>query len=295
MKDGIYTDLGINEYHGNDTHISSTNFKKARRSLKEFHWYQTHKETEQKSFFDFGNAFELALLDHDSFDSDVAILQSEYWISEALNEKPTLTVPKNSAKYKELKGKFLIENEGKYLIEDKGKESFETIEMMLESCYKDQVIRQLIENIEYQTSIFWTDETTGLKLKTRPDISKLNKNVIVDVKTTEDGSPEAFAKSIGNYDYPFQACMQIDGCQQSNYMISVDKFFWLVVEKNPPYNATIYEFDRSDIVYFMDEYNYIKENIRKAQLENNYTGYSQRADNKFGVLTANIPLWYKMV
>lgn len=295
MKDGIYIDMNINEYHGNSTHVSSTNFRKARRSLKEFKYHQDAKIKETKSFFDFGNAFELALLEPKSFDKEVAIYQTESWIEQALQYKPDLKSPRSCKLYQDAKSIFESENEGKYLINDTGNESFETIEEMLSSCYQDSTIKKLIENIEYQTSIFWTDETTGLKLKTRPDVAKLNKCIVVDVKTALDGSPEGFSKSLANNDYPFQACMQIDGVQQSGYMPNVDKYFWLVVEKTAPYNATIYEFAEDDIKYSMDEYNYIKERIRDAQLNNRYPGYSQRADNKFGVLTANIPLWYKTI
>lgn len=294
MKDGIYKDLSINDYHSNKTHVSSTNFRKARRSLKEFKYYQDGKIEQEGTHLDFGNAFELALLDKKGFEKEVAIYQREYWISSALEEKPDLKVPSISAFYQNKKAEFEKNNQGKYLINDTGKESFEVIEEMLKSCYSDKIIKKLIENIEYQTSIFWTDSITGLKMKTRPDISKINKNVVVDVKTILDGSPESFSKSIGNYDYPFQACMQIDGCEQSGYM-NVDKFFWLVVEKTPPYNATLYEFDQSDIRYCTDEYNYVKQQIKNAQESNLFPGYTQRADNKFGVLTAQIPLWYKTI
>jgi exodeoxyribonuclease VIII len=294
MKDGIYTDITIKEYHGNRTHISSTNLRKARRSLKEFRFYQDGKISEEKSCFDFGNAFELALIDKKGFENHVAIMQDQVWINEALEEKPELKSPRSSKKYQELFKGFTDENKGKYLINDTGNESFETIEYMLTSCYQDRVIKKLLENIEYQTSIFWTDKVTGLRLKTRPDVCKLNKNVVVDVKTADDGSPEAFSKALANYDYPFQACMQIDGVQQSGYM-TVDSYFWLVVEKKPPYNATLYQFSPEDIRYCMDEYTYVKECIRKAYESNLFPGYTQRSDNKFGVLTAQIPLWYKTI
>ena len=75
----------------------------------------------------------------------------------------------------------------------------------------------------------------------------------------------------------------------------VDKYFWLVVEKNIPYSATIYEFSEDDIRYCMDEYRYVKSIVKKALEQNKYPGYSQRADNKFGILTAQIPLWYKTI
>jgi len=296
MKDGIYKDLSISDYHGNKTHISSTAFRKSRRSLKEFKWFlDNKKKQEHKTCFDFGNAFEVALIDKDNFDNEVAIKQNSMWVDEALTEKPELTVPKNSKFYKGKESEFIKKNNGKYFIDDVGNESFETIEYMLTSCYSDSTIMSLINNTVYQTSIFWTDEVTGLQLKTRPDCCKLSKNVIIDVKTCKDGSPEGFSKAISDYDLHFQACMQIDGALQSGYMPNVDKYFWLAVEKVEPYNATIYEFTPEDIKWSMDEYTYVKEMLKKAKDEDKYPGYTQRADNKFGILEARIPMWIKPV
>lgn len=295
MKDGIYRELSIKDYHDNKTHVSSTGLRHARKSLKEFWYYQQGHLRIEGSHLDFGNAFELALIDQKQFEKEVAIAQDSFWVAQAMEEKPDLARPRNSKSYQEAYKKFHSENEGRYIIQDKGDQSFETMEKMLASCQADSVIQKLLENTEYQVSVLWTDEETGLKCKTRPDVCKLHKNVIVDVKTTNDGSPEEFSRSLAKYDYPFQACMQIDGCISSGLMPTVDKYFWLVVEKNIPYSATIYEFSEEDIRYCMDEYRYVKSIVKQAMKQKKYPGYSQRSDNKFGILTAQIPLWYKTI
>jgi len=295
MKDGIYRDLSITDYHENKTHFSSSGLRHARKSLKEFWYYKEGHMKLEGSHLDFGNAFELALIDKEGFNNEVAIMQDSAWVAEALKEKPELKTPRNSKSYQDASKAFGLENEGKYKIMDTGSQSFETIELMLASCYQDSTIKKLLENTEYQVSAFWTDEETGLKCKTRPDICKLNKNVIVDVKTTDDGSPAAFSKALAKFDYPFQACMQIDGCISSGLMPQVDKYFWLVVEKSIPFSATIYEFSENDIKYCLDEYNYVKGLVQSATKNGLYPSYSQRADNKFGILTAEIPLWYRTI
>jgi len=293
MKDGIYTDLSISDYHRNYTHISATSIKEAKRSLKQYKWFREGKfQKERQTHFDFGNAFELALLDKSNFDKEVAILQTEYWKAEALKEKPDLKVPANSKKYKDFRDAFVLENEKRYIIPDVGPQSFEYIEAMLESCYSDETIKKLISGTEYQLSIFWTDPETGLQLKTRPDICKRKKNVIVNLKTTTDGSPKAFSRDLANYDYPLQACVEISGCIESGLMAEVDNYFWLLVEKEPPFNATIYEFDKADIKLCMDEYSYLINRIANAKNEDNWPGYSDQADNQFGILQARIPNYY---
>lgn len=294
MNDGIYTDLSIENYHGNTTHISSTQIKLAKRSLKEFDWYRRGLiKKEQKIHFDFGNAFECALLDEIEFNRRVAIMNDEEWIKVALEQKPELTVPRNSKAYKEQIEKFYTENAGKYLIMDKGPDSWEVLQCMLESCYQDKIVQGLIKNTEYQVSLFWSDEATGLRLKARPDICKRKKNVVVNVKTSIDGSPQAFSRDLVKYDYPLQACMEISGCLKAGLMDQVDNYFWLVVEKVPPFNATIYEFAKEDMQACMIELGYLINKVSLANEESLYPGYSDRADNRYGILRADIPIYYK--
>lgn len=294
IKNGIHTDISIQEYHANKTHLSATQLKIAKRSLKEFHWYINGKmNIEERTQFSFGNAFELALLDSKSFINDVAIMQTNAWIDAALTEKPELKQPKSSKTYQALQDLFLTHNKGKYIISDVGNESFETIEEMLSSCYQDALIQKLIQNTEYQLSLFWTDSESGLNLKTRPDICKRKKNVIVNLKTAVDGSPKAFSRDMANYEYPLQACTEIAGSLSTGLMDTVDNYFWLVVEKMPPFNATIYEFDKEDISWCMDNFRYVINKVKKAIDENNFPGYSQEADNKYGIVRAQIPLYYK--
>jgi FMN phosphatase YigB (HAD superfamily) len=72
-----------------------------------------------------------------------------------------------------------------------------------------------------------------------------------------------------------------------------DNYFWLVVEKEPPFSATLYEFMPDDIEYCMDEFHYTLKLVADAIAENKFPSYSQRADNKHGILQARLPLYYK--
>jgi hypothetical protein len=301
IANGIHTDISIEDYHKNTSHISATSIKEAKVSLKQFDWHRRGLMPKSEGLhLDFGNAFELALLDRSNFDKFVAIEQQEYWIELANQEqiakgKEAYTTPRNSTRYKAEASKFYGENEGKYIINATGKQSYWAIEQMLTSCFADPTIKSLIEGTEYQLSLFWTDEQTGLNLKTRPDICKRKKNVIVNLKTTEDGSPKSFSRDLAKFNYPLQACVEISGCLGTGLMTQVDNYFWLVVEKSEPFNATIYEFIESDIRSTMMEYEYLLNIIAQAKEKNEWPGYTQQADNKYGILQAKLPLWYKEV
>lgn len=294
MNNGIHTDITIEAYHANRTHLSSTQIKIAKKSLKEFDWYLRGEIVqEKKRHFDFGNAFELALLDPEGFAKKVTIMQDREWCMKVTGDNPDVKVPRSTNAYRSLRDEALMGRDADYQIMDHGPESYATIEAMLESCYADKVIQGLIRNTEYQLSLFWTDEETGLGLKTRPDICKRKKNVVVNVKTIEDGSPAAFSKELAKYDYPLQAAIEITGCLQTGLMEQIDNYFWLVCEKKPPFNATIYEFDQQDMKLSMDELHYLLNKIKKAKDEGLHPGYSDRADNQYGILTAQIPAWYR--
>lgn len=295
MNDGIYTDVTIEDYHANKTHISATQIKYARQSLRHFQWYRSGKiQVEQKPHFSFGNAFELALLAPEEYLQKVAVVPDADFIETVLTEKPEIKSPRSTNRYKALHEDFVKSNTGKYLIAENGLESFECIEEMLSSCYQDKVIQGLIKNTEYQLSLFWTDPETGIRLKTRPDFCKRKKNVIVNVKTTIDGSPAGFSKDLAKWAYPLQASIEIRGALATGLMDTVDNYFWLVVEKEPPFNACIYEFTQDDRNANDLELSYILSRLKKAEEQNLYPGYTENALNEFGILQASIPQWYKI-
>lgn len=294
MEDGVYTDLSITDYHTNKTHISATGLKYIKKSLKHFEWFQSGKfDVEEKPHFSFGNAFELALLDQVGFEKDVAIAQTEFWSAKILEARPEIKRPKQTKDYEAYEAKFKLDNKNKlYEIPDVGDQSFETIEQMLISCKQDATIQRLIEGTDYQTSIFWTDPETGIKMKTRPDMNKRKKNVIVNLKTTLDGSPRAFSRDMVKYDYPLQAAIEIEGCLESGLMDTVDHYFWLVVEKVKPYCGTIYSFGKSDRETTNMELRHYLRKIEHAREKNLWPGYSERSSDVTGILEANLPAYY---
>ncbi|MGI9412150.1 MAG: PD-(D/E)XK nuclease-like domain-containing protein, partial [Hyphomicrobiales bacterium] len=58
-----------------------------------------------------------------------------------------------------------------------------------------------------ETTILWDDVGTELALKARLDIWTRDSNVVLDVKTSSDASPAAFARSCARYGYHLQDAM----------------------------------------------------------------------------------------
>lgn len=298
MKDGIYqgkNDLTIEEYHANETHISASSLKHFRKSPKHFK-ERYRKEEERKSYFDFGNAFEVALLDREHIDERIYIVDTQEKINEiqeariAEGKDPYQKV-KATKDYREWYASELNKAGDRYVIDATGPESWEAIEGMLSACYEDAVINSLLSDIEYQCSIFWT-HPNGVKLKTRPDVLTRRKNVCIDVKTDLEGSPVSFAKKAAQLDYPIQAVMQIDGLVSSGKMAQVDLYYWLVVTKEPPYCATLYRFKDEDRAWVTELYNYWIDLLAEGLSKDLWPGFQQYGD-KYGIVDLDLPLWYR--
>jgi len=108
MKPGIYTDLSIEDYHQKVKAISASALKKIKKSeLDYWHHYNNTEEQERKSHFDYGNAFELAIMDAangtNEFDQKVAVMPTNDWTAKAMADNPNLKSPSASKIYKRLK------------------------------------------------------------------------------------------------------------------------------------------------------------------------------------------------
>ena len=84
-----------------------------------------------------------------------------------------------------------------------------------------------------EASYFWTDEETGLECKCRPDWHSADRRLVVDVKTTEDASPDGFARSVAKWRYHVQAAWY-------QRPLGAEQFLFVCVEKEPPYLVAVY-------------------------------------------------------
>jgi len=284
--EGIHLDMDINDYHADKEFVSASSVKEGIKSMAHFNLQRT-KPSERKSHFDFGNVFEIALLDSINgtrfFDEKVIIFDVE--------NRPEKTKGITSNINQEWKKGIL--NGLKYVIEKTGVESMETLHEMLQSCMRDATIQKVLKNTTYQESYFWTDKTTGLKCKSRPDLRKNGKGIIIDIKTTKDGSPKAFAKDVANLEYPIQAVMQMKGAIQSGAVEKMESYYWLAVEKVAPYNVTLYEFQMDDWQFVDDKLTYYMTKIKESLDSCVYKGYSAEADNQLGIISLELPMYYR--
>lgn len=131
----------------------------------------------------------------------------------------------------------------------------------------------LIDKIRPEVSFFadW-----GTKVKAR--IDGLSDDYIIDVKTTQDASPKAFAKSIAQFNYHVQAAWY-------QRITGINRFIFIAVEKEAPFGVACYELDQQAI----DHGNaIIDENLKlftECEQLNSWPCYSS------GLQTLSLPAW----
>lgn len=93
--------------------------------------------------------------------------------------------------------------------------------------------------------IFWIDEETGLPLKCKPDKVIPRKRICTDLKTTDDPSPAAFAKTIVNWKYARRAAYYLPGLK-SKYGFDFNWIF-IAAGKDEPHDAVLHDLSEEDL------------------------------------------------
>lgn len=94
----------------------------------------------------------------------------------------------------------------------------------------------LLDGIKTEVSYF--AEWSGIEVKARLD--GIGKDYIIDLKTTQDASPAAFAKSCAQFRYHVQAAWY-------QRITGINRFIFIAVEKEAPYGVCCYELDQQAI------------------------------------------------
>lgn len=264
MKPTLKKNLPIEVYHRDDGHISTSRLKEMLKSPLHFRY---PKKYESK-------AFTIGSLTH-SYLLEPHLVEKEYFFYDE-TKRPNPEKTFRDKENKEWQAKIFKENEGKTVVTVKEREQCLT---MTERVLEDPMVCNLLEGPGWnEASIYWTDYKRGANLKTRPDRIRANM-VIVDVKTAADASPEGFAKALGNFRYDIQAAMQIDGVE-AKWGKKVPYYFYIVIEKEPPYAHGVYLLKPDAIWTGRNTYKALLDVWRECMDNNEWPSYAYWAKNQ---------------
>lgn len=127
---------------------------------------------------------------------------------------------------------------------------FEMGRAMAESVDRHELAGALLSAGEPEMTLAAKDPKTGVWMRARPDVLPTTMEIIPDVKTAADASPEAFENAATRFGY-FQAAAHYLDVIDLLYGEPAEKrrFVLIVIEKQPPHPVTIYHLDDGDIHY----------------------------------------------
>lgn len=251
-EDGIY-DISNEQYHAADA-ISRSKLIILDKSPFHF-WYEVYSGDAPKNdptpAMNIGSAFHTLLLEPNLFNQQYAVLPK---------------VDRRTTKGKEQYEIFITENMGKIVLTE---DQFGELNSMISHVRKHDIVNTLLEGAEFEKSIFWTDEETGLQFKSRPDI--LQSQMVVDLKTTNDASNHIFMRSAYNYGYYLQAGMAYEACKSIGRPL--DNFSILAIEKQAPHVPSVFVMDKDAIQFGINQFNAYKMKLKKCLESNNWPAY----------------------
>ena len=105
------------------------------------------------------------------------------------------------------------------------------------------IAKDLLTEGTPELSVWFDDPITGLRCKIRPDFLR-DDDVIIDLKSTKDGSPKGFFWEIKRWGYNYQAAFYTRGINLAYAAAGVDRkakaFIVIAIENFPPYEVAVY-------------------------------------------------------
>jgi hypothetical protein len=165
---------------------------------------------------------------------------------------------------------------------------------MVASIAADETCQQILgQGCQTEVSVFRNFNYDGTVLrKARLDIVPAG-NVLADVKTTIDASPEAFAKALlpveqGGQGYATQSAYYLDcwndSCEKASDM--KECFVFIVVEKTPPYLVAAYNVEPRAIAKGRGWNTEALRTYINCANSGHFPGYAK------GIQNIDLPEWY---
>jgi hypothetical protein len=227
----IALDLSNDKYHSLPA-ISSSQLKEALRSPAHYfakYLAEDREPSEATANMQLGSAVHVLFLEPAVFEREVAVAPE---------------CDRRTKVGKEAWAAFIESAAGKIILTA---DQMKDAEAMANSLHAHPINKIVMEGTGCrEASIFYRDTESDLACRVRPDYhiapcDKWPNGLIIDLKTTDDARPAAFARTIANFGYHTSAAMYCDGFQAYYGTENSPEFLWLVIERNRPYACAAYE------------------------------------------------------
>lgn len=208
------------------------------RSPAHFHYYTMHpEEDEDTKTKAFGRAYHCAILEPDQFHKRYIVLPEdapERPTEKMLNaKKPT----ENSIHRQDWWREWGHLSAGRVTLSAK---DYDRAQRMGDAVRAHPLACGLIVGGDREVTFRWIDPRTGMKCKSRIDLN-VPGEFMLDVKSCEDASREAFARAVTNYRYDLQMAHYVAGATECGQ--PVRRYVILACESQAPFVCQPYILD----------------------------------------------------
>lgn len=210
---GIY-DIGIEEYLNEPAHVSSSMLKRVLESPESLQRYLARRH-ESAPVLDFGNAVHCALLEPARFAEEYVALPVTR--ADMIHETDMALI-----KTEKRNVHFITEAQ------------MQAVRAICEHTQDMPEVAALLKEGLAERSLFWQDETTGVRCKIRPDLLVLP-HLILELKTTFNPSLAVFQRTALMQRYHLSAAMYLDGVRQVTG--HQPRYMYLVAGRNAPHDV----------------------------------------------------------
>lgn len=273
----IVFDMSNEKYHSLPA-VSSSQLKEALRSPAHYfakYVAEDREPTEPTANMQLGSAVHVLFL-------EPAVFEREVVVTPELDRRTKAGKEEWAAFNQSAAGKIILTPE-----------QMKDAEAMANSLHAHPINQIVMEGKGYrEASIFYRDIESGLACRVRPDYhippcAEWENGLIIDLKTTDDARPAAFARTIANFGYQISAAMYCDGFQAYYGTEKPPEFAWLVIERSRPFACAGYSLHREVLESGHSKKREAMNVIAECQKSNSWPSYP---------LTINpidLPVWAK--
>lgn len=140
----------------------------------------------------------------------------------------------------------------------------------------------LLAGAQTETSLFWHDAQYGIDRKARLDL--WSQNIVGDLKTCADASPDAFARSAAQWLYHVQGSWYFDAAEEC-FDRTPDAFVFICVESEAPHAVAVYALPSAALLAGQRLCGVAMERYAAAQKSGQWPGYPET------ISTLKFPAW----
>lgn len=283
LSQGVYDNLPADEYH-RVLGLTKSGLSMLRKSPAHFwNWLSSPPEPPSKAM-NLGTATHTLVFEPHKWQDEITVIPADAPKKATLAQRNAKKPSEEAVASMAWWDKFDAETHGRALITA---EEEVQARAMAQAVLNHSEVAPLLKHpsAKAERSLMCVEKVNGIDIscKGRCDLITMDNTVIVDLKTCEDASPEAFGKSFMSFGYWLQAVHYLKIAQKAG--LPTQRFIFIAVEKNPPYSVALYELDEQSLEKSIKIRERLLAVLADCIARNEFPAYSK------GVTPLTLPPW----